>query len=155
MKKQIILTLLYICISGVAMNQNIIIFEDDLNTLNKDVWFGNAEIVKKSLRISDSRSDIEIHLISKPFPVERSAGYLLTFKCLPLGEAVRKAGGFLAFYDAAPVSRTGTVIAIPHKDGAVYRDIWNDKIITPEIRGKTAYIKLSLAPQDVGAIVQE
>ena len=59
------------------------------------------------------------------------------------------------FYNAAPVSRTGTVIAIPHKDGAVYRDIWNDTIITPEIRGKTAYIKLSLAPQDVGAIVQE
>ena len=83
------------------MNQNTIIFEDDLNTMNKDVWFGNAEIVKKSLRISDSRSDIEVHLISKPFPVERSAGYLLTFKCLPLGEAVRKAGGFLAFYDAA------------------------------------------------------
>lgn len=59
------------------------------------------------------------------------------------------------FYNAAPVSRTGTVIAIPHKEGAVYRDIWNNTIITPEIRGKTAYIKLSLAPQDVGAIVQE
>ena len=59
------------------------------------------------------------------------------------------------FYNAAPVSREGKMIAIPHKPGAVYRDIWNNKILTPEIKNNKAFITLSIAPQDVGAIVQE
>lgn len=144
MKNHALLTLLFLCISGAAMNQNSVIFEDDLKALNKKVWFGNAEIVKKSLRISDSRSDIEVHLISKPFPVERSAGYLLTFKCLPLGEAVRNAGGFLAFYDAA-----GNKLVVKETPAAAVSDDWNllsVKITPEEIPANASTFRIGLQP---------
>jgi hypothetical protein len=49
---------------------------------------------------------------------------------------------------------TGEVIAVPHQAGSKYYDLWNEREITPTIRGNQAIISLDMPPQSIGCIVQ-
>ena len=57
-------------------------------------------------------------------------------------------------YNARYQTVTGTVMAVPHRDGATYRDVWNDAPLTPRIENGKAYLDLTLPPQGLGCIVQ-
>ncbi len=57
--------------------------------------------------------------------------------------------------NAAPVTRSGTMLAVPHIEGAVYRDLWNDRVLTPEIKNGMAFLSLTLPPQGIGAVSRE
>ncbi|MBT3287232.1 MAG: LamG domain-containing protein [Victivallales bacterium] len=49
----------------------------------------------------------------------------------------------------------GKTIEVPHTPGATYRDLWNDRKLTPEIRGDRAILSLSIPPQGIVCVVQE
>ena len=49
----------------------------------------------------------------------------------------------------------GDVLRVPHTPGATYRDLWNDRELTPEVQGDCAILNLSLPPQGIGCIVRE
>ena len=57
--------------------------------------------------------------------------------------------------NAAPVTRSGTMLAVPHMEGAVYRDLWNGRVLKPEIKDGMALLSLTLPPQGVGAVSRE
>jgi hypothetical protein len=46
------------------------------------------------------------------------------------------------------------VLAVPHKPGATYRDVWNDKELTPTIENGVAKIAVTIDPQQPGCVVQ-
>jgi hypothetical protein len=48
----------------------------------------------------------------------------------------------------------GTVLAVPHHEGATYRDEWNDRDLTPALRDRQAILSLELGPQSIGCISQ-
>lgn len=50
---------------------------------------------------------------------------------------------------------SGPVLRIRHHQGAVYRDLWNDRDLTPVIEHGEALLELTLPPQGVGCVVQE
>ncbi len=58
-------------------------------------------------------------------------------------------------YNARYTTVRGPVLTVPHRLGAVYRDVWKDEPIKPEITGDRATISLTLTPQGLGCIVQE
>jgi hypothetical protein len=58
-------------------------------------------------------------------------------------------------YNGRPKTYSGVVIAVPHHEGAIYRDAWNDKELTPQIENGIAKISLTIDPQQPGCIVQE
>lgn len=58
-------------------------------------------------------------------------------------------------FNAAPVARSGNILAVPHINGATYRDLWNNTPLTPEIRDGMAVLSLTLPPQGIGAVSQE
>jgi hypothetical protein len=43
---------------------------------------------------------------------------------------------------------------VQHKEGATYRDEWNDKDLKPEIHAGKAILSLELSPQSIGCISQ-
>ena len=49
----------------------------------------------------------------------------------------------------------GTVLAVEHRESAAYRDLWNERVLTPEIRNGQAFLTLALDPQGLGCVVQE
>lgn len=49
----------------------------------------------------------------------------------------------------------GVVLAVPHRAGAVYRDLWHDRVLQPRIEAEKALFELTLHPQEVGCVVQE
>lgn len=57
--------------------------------------------------------------------------------------------------NAAPVTRSGTMLTVPHMEGAVYRDLWNGRVLKPEIKDGMALLSLTLPPQGVGAVSRE
>ena len=57
-------------------------------------------------------------------------------------------------YNARPTTVRGTILAVPHQDGAAYRDQWNDKELKAEIRDGKAILSLELGPQSIGCITQ-
>ena len=58
-------------------------------------------------------------------------------------------------YNGRPKTYNGIVIEVPHKSGATYRDVWNNKELSPTIENGIAKISLSIDPQQPGCIVQE
>lgn len=58
-------------------------------------------------------------------------------------------------YNANFRSVSGEIIAVPHIKGAKYFDAWNGVELKPRISEKTAYIKLTIGPHDVGCIVRK
>ncbi len=48
----------------------------------------------------------------------------------------------------------GTVLRIPHRKGATYRDLWNGNEIQPALDRGMALIELELPPQGLGCVVQ-
>lgn len=58
-------------------------------------------------------------------------------------------------FNALPKTYNGIVLEIPHKDGATYRDVWNDKEISPTIENGIAKLAVRIDPQQPGCIVQE
>jgi hypothetical protein len=58
-------------------------------------------------------------------------------------------------YNGRPKTYAGVVLAVPHQEGATYRDAWNGKELTPTIENGIAKISLTLDPQQPGCIVQE
>ena len=57
-------------------------------------------------------------------------------------------------YNARPTTVRGTIITIPHQEGATYRDEWNDRDLKPVIRDGKAILSLELGPQSIGCITQ-
>jgi hypothetical protein len=58
-------------------------------------------------------------------------------------------------YNANYATVRGTVLAVPHRPGAVYRDLWHDRVLQPEIKAGRALLKLALHPQEVGCVAQQ
>lgn len=58
-------------------------------------------------------------------------------------------------YNGRPKTFSGAVIRVPHKAGATYRDVWNDRAIEPVIEGNIATLAVTIEPQQPGCIVQE
>jgi len=57
-------------------------------------------------------------------------------------------------YNGRYTTVRGGVLAIEHKEGAAYYDLWNEKDITPQIVEGRAIIEQKLDPQGLGCIVQ-
>ena len=57
-------------------------------------------------------------------------------------------------YNARMTTVRGTVLEVPHVAGARYRDLWNDRDLTPRIVGGQALLDLKLDPQGLGCVVQ-
>ena len=58
-------------------------------------------------------------------------------------------------YNARYRTIIGNIIELRHEDGAEYYDLWNGKVIKPEIKGGKAVISLEMLPQQIGCIIQE
>ena len=58
-------------------------------------------------------------------------------------------------YNARNTTVRGDVLEVAHKEGATYRDLWNDEPLTPTIRDGKALLSLKLDPQGLGCVVQE
>ncbi|MHB8971229.1 MAG: DNA alkylation repair protein [Pirellulaceae bacterium] len=58
-------------------------------------------------------------------------------------------------YNARYTTVRGTVLAVEHREGTSYRDLWNDRVLTPEIREGKAFLAVTLEPQGLGCVVQE
>jgi hypothetical protein len=58
-------------------------------------------------------------------------------------------------YNGRPRTWSGVVLAVPHRQGATYRDVWNDQPLSPVVRIGLASIALTLHPQQPGCVVQE
>ena len=58
-------------------------------------------------------------------------------------------------YNGLPRTYAGVVLAVPHQDGARYRDAWNGGDLTPAISAGLAQIVVTLHPQQPGCVVQE
>lgn len=59
------------------------------------------------------------------------------------------------FFNARPKTYAGTVIEVPHREGATYRDAWNGRPLSPAIENGLARIVLSIDPQQLGCVVQD
>jgi hypothetical protein len=79
-------------------------------------------------------------------PTERGSVYANRFP--------GKARTVWTLYNARPNTMRGKVLALPHHEGATYRDEWNDKELQPEIRDGQAILSLELGPQSIGCISQ-
>lgn len=51
-------------------------------------------------------------------------------------------------------SFAGPVLRIPHVEGATYRDLWNDRELTPRIEDGQAVIEQSLGARNIGVVAQ-
>jgi hypothetical protein len=58
-------------------------------------------------------------------------------------------------YNARPKTYSGVVLSVPHKPGAVYKDVWNDRELKPTIENGIAKIVVTIDPQIPGCVVQE
>jgi hypothetical protein len=59
------------------------------------------------------------------------------------------------FFNARPKTYAGTVIEVPHREGATYRDAWKGVPLNPVIENGVARIVLSIDPQQMGCVVQD
>ena len=58
-------------------------------------------------------------------------------------------------FNGRPKTYSGVVLAVPHKQGAKYRDAWNGTDLKPVITDGAAHITLTLDPQQPGCVVQD
>lgn len=58
------------------------------------------------------------------------------------------------FYNVSDKTYGGGVLRIPHKEGAVYYDAWNEKIIYPDVENGFCIIKLTVGSRDIGCLVE-
>ena len=58
-------------------------------------------------------------------------------------------------YNGRPKTYSGVVLAVPHRDGARYRDAWSGRTLAPSIEDGVADISLTLDPQHPGCVVQD
>ena len=79
-------------------------------------------------------------------PTERASVYANRFP--------GKARTLWNLYNARPTTVRGTILAVPHHEGATYRDEWNDKEFKPELRDGQAILSLELGPQSIGCVSQ-
>ena len=79
-------------------------------------------------------------------PTERGSVYANRFS--------GKARTLWTLYNARPNTMRGEVLAVPHHEGATYRDEWNSKELKPEIRDGQAILSLELGPQSIGCVSQ-
>jgi len=56
-------------------------------------------------------------------------------------------------YNAAWHTVRGELLAVEHRAGTAYRDVWNDHPLQPRIVDGRAYLTLELGPKDVGCVV--
>jgi len=57
--------------------------------------------------------------------------------------------------NANPRTLRGEVIAVPHREGATYRDLWHDRPVEARVEGGQAYLSVEIGPRDVGCVAQE
>ncbi|MCC7492434.1 MAG: hypothetical protein IT204_08820 [Fimbriimonadaceae bacterium] len=58
-------------------------------------------------------------------------------------------------WNRRPQTYRGVVLRLPHRAGATYHDLWHDQPLQPTIRQGVAELRLSLDPQEVGAVAQQ
>ncbi len=51
-------------------------------------------------------------------------------------------------------SYAGPVLRVPHIEGATYRDLWNERELTPRIEGGYATIELELGARNIAVLAQ-
>ncbi len=56
-------------------------------------------------------------------------------------------------FNDLPYTADGTLIALPHRAGASYREAWEDVALSPRIAGNRAEISLSIPPKQVRVVV--
>lgn len=57
-------------------------------------------------------------------------------------------------YNANGRSVRGTVLRIPHREGASYEDAWSGRALTPEVRDGQALVAVELPPKGIGCVAQ-
>jgi len=57
-------------------------------------------------------------------------------------------------YNAMYSTVRGELLAVPHKDGASYYDVWNETELNPRIYQGKAYFNMEMGPKDVGCVIQ-
>jgi len=57
-------------------------------------------------------------------------------------------------YNAQYSTVRGEFFAVPHREGAIYYDAWNEKELNPRIYQGKAYFSMEMGPKDVGCVVQ-
>ena len=85
-----------------------------------------------------------------PIPHVETAASGITANLFPGGSR-----NVWTLYNGRPKTYTGIVLRVPHRDGATYRDAWNDVALTPSIRDGIAELSLTIDPQQPGCVVQE
>ncbi len=58
-------------------------------------------------------------------------------------------------YNARYTTVRGPVLAVPHRAGATYTDLWNGRPLKPRIAGGKAVVSVTLGPQGLGCVLQE
>ena len=58
-------------------------------------------------------------------------------------------------FNGRPRTYSGVVLEVPHHEGATYRDVWNNRDLTPVIENGMAKISLRIDPQHLGCVVQD
>lgn len=122
------------------------------DVFHEDTWFLHEsrlrERINRALKIKDAYSDC--FLSETPAPrVQTLAGGVYANRFPGRNRTLWT----LCNATAATIEKP--VLAIPHRDGARYRDLWNDRELTPKIVDGQAVIVLKLDPQQVGAVAQE
>ena len=60
-----------------------------------------------------------------------------------------------ALFNDLPCTAEGAIIEVAHRDGARYREAWDDVALQPEIEGGRARIALTIPPKQVRVVVVE
>jgi len=105
------------------------------------------DLLAKSLELKRRYVDCFTTLTPEPLvPTERAGVFANKFP--------GKNRTLWTLYNERMTTVRGTVLAIPHIEGATYEDIWNGVPLQPRIENGMALIDIRLDPQAIGAITQ-
>ncbi|NQT16735.1 MAG: hypothetical protein HQ582_28520 [Planctomycetes bacterium] len=107
----------------------------------------NLDRVKKSLAIQRKYEDC--FASSHPIPEIVTQQRELHANCFPGHNRVA-----WTLFNARYTTVRGPVLAVEHRPGATYHDVWNDAPLEPEIVDGQAVLTLTLQPQQLGCVVQ-
>lgn len=107
----------------------------------------NLERIKKSLAIQREYADC--FASPDPIPEVETLQREVHANCFPgQGRTV------WTLFNARYTTVRGVVLAVEHRPGATYYDLWNDLPLEPELVDGQAILSLTLHPQQLGCVVQ-
>jgi len=80
-------------------------------------------------------STLKVGIVANAFPAEHQTAWTL--------------------YNTRYQTWRGPSLSVEHKEGATYRDAWNDRGLEPQVRDGRAILSVPLDPQGLGCIVQQ